>query len=347
MTLRRSLSNYSVSENSFYDKIYKKAILNIPTDFLENFLEIKKKIFNSKVTKNPSVIFTSNGILPHSNQTRYIAECVSNGCKLIIAQHGGRYGHHKMYFNDVYEIDISNYYISWGWKKDNSKIRNLGIIKPFNKMLRKSGDKKKRKNILYLMTSKGRFNRSIDFEINLKNLYSYFSQTCPNFYSKINDKLKKNIVFRSSKVNFWNEKEYLQQFCKEAKIDFNQEQTNLFKAVNNSKIVVCSYLSTTFLEVISANAPVILFSPYSHENFNSETLDLLNQMEKCDIFFKRHDEAAYFINNNWNTIDSWWWSEKVQKCRAKFVENFSKINPNLIKDIQSLIKEIKYQVNTK
>ena len=47
-----------------------------------------------------------------------------------------------------------------------------------------------------------------------------------------------------------------------------------------SKIVVCSYLSTTFLELMTANIPVILFTPFSHKGYNTETLKVFNQMKK-------------------------------------------------------------------
>ena len=90
---------------------------------LENFNSIGKNVFESKITKNPKVIFTANGIYISSIQSRYIAECISNGSKLIIAQHGGRYRNIKNFFNFNHEVDISDYFVSWGGKKNKSKIK--------------------------------------------------------------------------------------------------------------------------------------------------------------------------------------------------------------------------------
>ena len=58
-------------------------------------------------------------------------------------------------FNFKHEVDISDYFVSWGGRKNNSKIKNLGIIKSFKTFKRK--DNYKYKNILYLMMNKGRF----------------------------------------------------------------------------------------------------------------------------------------------------------------------------------------------
>jgi len=47
------------------------------------------------------------------------------GTKLILAQHGGRYENIKNFFHIDYEVDISDYFISWGRKKNNSKINKI------------------------------------------------------------------------------------------------------------------------------------------------------------------------------------------------------------------------------
>jgi len=335
--LRKFLSKLGNNKVNLYREIYEIAILNIPTDFLENFSIIKKEIYETNIALKPNIIFTSNGILPLSYQTRYIAECISNGTKLIIAQHGGRYGNIKNFFHLEHEIKISDYFISWGKNKNQKKIKNFGITRPINKLNYNQRKKNFNQNILFLMISKGRFTRGIDSEINLKKLYTYYNNFCPEFYSFLDKKHQNKLIYRSNKNNFWNEKEILLKKCKQAKIDFNHHDSNLFKAASDSKIAVCSYFSTTFLELMAANIPVILFTPFTNEGYNSETVKTFNLLSKNKIFFKSHKEAANFINKSWNDIDHWWYSKKVQNSRKKLLDNFSIANKNLIFDIQKLI----------
>ena len=342
ISLRKSLIKAIDSKNDFYNNILKLSVLNMPTDLLENFSNVGKKIFKSNVALNPKVIFTANGIYGSSFEARYIAECTSKGTRLILAQHGGRYENIKNFFHIDYEVDISDYFISWGRKKNNSKIKNLGIIKPL-KFLNKDNDK--RQKILFLMMAKGRFYRTIDSEINIKKLYNYYDNICPNFYSLLKQSLKERLIFRSSINNYWNEKEILMKRCKFSEIDFDRQKSDLFSAAEKSRVVVCSYFSTTFMELMSANIPVTLFTPFSHEGYNSETLKIFDIMSKCKIYFKSHEDSAKFVNKNWENINEWWFSKKVQKSRKIFLDYFSIENPRLIYDIQQLIDQSKKKSN--
>lgn len=320
-------------KNDFHNNIQEFLFMNMPTDFLENFQNVGNNISKSKVAKKPKTIFTANGVYSSSVEARYIAECVSKGAKLILAQHGGRYENIKNFFHIDFEVDISDYFISWGKKKDNKKkIKNLGIIKPI-----KSFKKKIENKILFLMVAKGRYLRTVDSEISVQKLYDYYNEICPKFYNSLEKNLKKKLTFRSSVNNYWNEKEFLEKKCKLSNIDFNRHKSDFLKEAQKSKIVVCSYLSTTFLELMLANIPAILFTPFSHAGYNSETLKAFKKMEKSHIYFRNYEIAAKFINKNWNNIDDWWFSKKTQKSRKYFLNNFAYKNRKLITDIQKLI----------
>ena len=91
---------------------------------------------------------------------------------------------------------------------------------------------------------------------------------------------------------------------------------------------------------MSANIPVILFTPFNNESYNTETLKVFSEMKKNFIFFNNYKNAAKFINKNWNDIDNWWYSKKTQKSRKYFLNKFSKYNQQLIFDIQTLINNL-------
>jgi putative transferase (TIGR04331 family) len=331
--LRKKLSE-DIDKNNINNDLLKLSLLNIPIDYLENFSFIGQTVFKSLVNMSPKAILTSNGLYSSSFQARYIAECTAEGAKLIIAQHGGRYENIKNFFHIDYEIDISDYFLSWGMKNNMSKIKNIGMIKPFKKSIKTNVKKDK---ILFLMFAKGRFTRTVDSEINVKKLHYYYKNICPNFYSILNDNLKKNLIYRSSLNNYWSEKELLTKKCNHSKIDFERHKSDLFEAAKKSKVVVCSYLSTTFMELMAANTPVILFTPFSLKSYNNETIASFNLLEKNKIYFNSYDKAAKFINKNWMNIDDWWNTNNVQKSRKAFLNKFCKINKNLRYDIQKII----------
>ena len=45
----------------------------------------------------------------------------SENSKKIIYQHGGVYGFIKFHFRELIEIQMSDYYLTFGWTKDNSQ----------------------------------------------------------------------------------------------------------------------------------------------------------------------------------------------------------------------------------
>ena len=157
---------------------------------------ILKKIDIKKIIKiNPKVIFTANGVYGSSYQARYIAECISKGTKLILAQHGGRYENLKRFFPFDHEVDICNYYITWGQKNNNIKIKNLGIIKPIKFLKTKMSLK------LYpLKIPSGQINTvfislsGLLYLINFLNLSPISSSVRPYLSSKLGETILINIL---------------------------------------------------------------------------------------------------------------------------------------------------------
>ena len=144
--------------------------------------------------------------------------------------------------------------------------------------------------------------RFADSELNLKHIYNYYSQVCPNFYTHLNEDLKKKLSYRLNIRNNWNELELLKEKCSLATLEY-KHRLDFFKSVSSAKIVVCSYFSTTFLELMAANLPVILFSNFSLESYNNVTIKSFKDMKKNKIYFDDFKKGATFINNNWNKIN--------------------------------------------
>ena len=191
--LRNSLLNKFKIKNKFYYEILNAAILNIPKDFLENFNNIREEITKININLKPKSIITSYGLYASSLNSIYIAECVSNGTKLILVQHGGRYENLKYFWHSDYELEVSDNFISWGKKKKNKKIKNFGITKHILiNNINKNSKFKNNKKILFLMMSKGRYLRGVDSEISVKNLFRYYKTICPQFYTELRKILNHN-----------------------------------------------------------------------------------------------------------------------------------------------------------
>ena len=96
--------------------------------YLENFENIGSIVRQIPFPKSPQKIFTTLGINRSSLNDRYIAENVENGSSLILAQHGGVYFQEKPHFPSIYELKISDKYLSWGNVK-KTKVSPIELLK--------------------------------------------------------------------------------------------------------------------------------------------------------------------------------------------------------------------------
>ena len=87
----------------------------------------------------------------------YTANKILSGTKLVMAQHGGNYGQHKVHWSTIHEHKISHRFLSWGFRSEN-KNKPLGIIK---KNLKKIKYNKNNKLIIFEMRPRNLFSQSL------------------------------------------------------------------------------------------------------------------------------------------------------------------------------------------
>ena len=123
---------------------------------------------------------------------------------------------------------------------------------------------------------------------------------------------------------------------KKIKLDWGDKPINNF--INNSRLVVCTYIGTTYLETLPNNIPTIIYENFKNTSFRDEALDDLYQLKKVNILFEDPKEASEFINDNWSNLKKWWLSENTQKVIDNFCLKYAKKNVDITDDITNIIK---------
>ena len=75
--------------------------------------------------------------------------------------------------------------------------------------------------------------------------------------SLITKEFRKKIVYRVHSGNLCNEFQFLKK--RMSKIEFSDINKPIDKSIKESKIVVCTYFDTVFLQCLASNIPVISF----------------------------------------------------------------------------------------
>ena len=130
------------------------------------------------------------------------------------------------------------------------------------------------------------------------------------------------------------------KFLKETKIEFNKINKSFknflnFKPIykHENLLSVFSYDSTGFYEHLCLNKPVIMYYNFDHSDLNKNAKYFYDELKKVKIIHSSPCEAAEFINNNYNNLINWWYSNETQMIINDFNNNFNKYTKDPIKNI--------------
>ena len=234
------------------------------------------------------------------------------------------------------ELDISDKYLTWGWGKVGkykNKIIKFGCLKNQIKLSNTN-----KKFFLFVLKSNSRFTNKIHSGAGSNNLLRYFYD-CESFLKNINCKIKGDIILRRhARTHEWPEEKKICKMFDKNQVDSGR--VNLIKLINKSKLVIHTYNSTGFLETLAANKPTVIFFNNTDYPLNIEAKKYFNYLKDANILFYNWKEAVLFLNNNYNSIDNWWNSNKTQDARNKFCSNFVKLNDSKIDKLVKIIRKI-------
>jgi putative transferase (TIGR04331 family) len=336
--LRKKIFDSNLQEKSFENFLLSNLYFFLPTQFLENFKNIKKLSDNLPFPKEPKIIFTSHGLSNYTLSKFYIADKVNSGSKLIHGQHGGVYGIDFFTSHEEYERNISNLYLTWGWKED-SKTIPVGILKPIEKISRfKKNISLKENNLLYVLRSRSRYSVNLlHSDIRSSQMLKYYDENI-KLISSLRKEIRNSLLLRLHSKKFgWDEDKRFLEKINDIKIDDGYEK--IFKLINNSKLVLFTYNATGYLETLASNVPTILYFNSKDNPIRANSEPYFEQLKKVNIFFDDIFEATKHINSIWSNIDNWWNDKRTQEARINFCENYAKINNDKINLIKKIITE--------
>ena len=331
--LRKKIKLNFHASNSFENFIVKNIFLFLPISYLEGYQIEKKKVHQLSLPLKPKKIFSSN-ILNKSLLKRYCADKTENGSKLVLGTHGGSYGHYDLHFSEKHEIEISDQYLTWGWKnKTIDKVIPIGIIRPQIKFLKK----KKTNRLTVIIPAMTVFEKSIESHISLIKNKKLIFKPVFKILDNLDPDLKKNLLLRFYNRNFGcNEFDIFDK--KYPSINKDRMEIKFEKLLTKTKIFLSPYIGTGYLETLSLNIPTIVFNSKDNSYLiRDDAKEHYENLKKAKIFFDDEKQLANHINNVWNDVDSWWKSHDVQKIAKIFCEEYAHNNDNKVEDLKNLL----------
>ena len=324
------------TKNQFLNFMCKNIYQVLPTNFIENFYEIEKYIKTLNWPKNPSLIMTSYSHYTDEAFKIYTANKIVNGAKFLILQHGHQ-GHHN-YCGTFYEKRVCDKYITWGNNSKDNKTIPLFITTNMGKKIIKT----KPRGILLKLTefplTPWKSNHA-PREIESVNFYK---KNLLNFLLNVDKKTQNTITIKSYDFNNLNYvTKAIKSNIKNIKIKkFKKLKGRGFEEVRNKKLIIETFNSTGFLELLSLNSPVILITTKKLFNIKKEYEIYYKKLIDHKIIFFDPFEAADHVSSNLFDIEKWWFEKKRQKAIQFFCKNMCKYENCNINKLAEILKNL-------
>jgi len=107
--------------------------------------------------------------------------------------------------------------------------------------------------------------------------------------------------------------------------------------MKNSKIVVSTSLSTSYLETLSMNIPTVIVTNFELEPVRPESKKYLDLLIDSKILHLKPNTAIAHLNSIYDNIENWWFDQKLQNNIKIFCEKYGKLNYNINNDLKKIL----------
>ena len=330
---RNKLKLQFVPNNNFEKYITNSLKNHLPKIFIENFNDLKNFFSNTNLPKKPNNIISSNGLWYDSFFSYYSALHNQQGSKIIYCQHGGSYGIAKYSWQEEHEKKISDKYLTWGW----NDINKSGIVKKFYILIKKKkyNWNNKKTKLLILLKHRKIYLQAPDTFAVCETHEEYLKFLNP-FLHSLENNIKKNMTLRLTYKNF--EDNNFDFYSNLKNKYYFDRSSSLEKACDESRLVVNTCNSTTFLETIASNIPSILILNKLNNPIRESANAKFKILFENELIFYDPLEASKFINKMWHEdIKKWWYGEKIQKAVKEFQSEFARSTKDIVSELKKEI----------
>ena len=310
----------------------------IPKSVLENYHEIINENLHYYEKFKSKNYFISQ--LETPDRIKFFIADQTNS-KKIIYQHGGCYGLMKFHFREILEVQLSDYFLTFGWNKYNchellsekekNKIVDFYPIHLSNKSI---DTKKNTMNYLILDEFPNYFLENVsNYD---SHTYRLYFKNIIKFIENLDYKFKENLLIRIHPARLLKETYNILK-TKFPKITIDDGSQDIMKNISKSKLCIIGNNSTTFLQTLRMNVPTILFWDENIIQTRDNCKKYIKLLYDSGIFYKNADTAAIFCNKNQNIYE--WWNEKERKEKISiFLNDFANKNEKKIVKLFSIIE---------
>lgn len=304
----------------------------MPTCYLEGYGQLVNQIDSLRWPKKPRFIFTSNNFDTDEIFKGWVGKKVEEGCSYFTGQHGNNYGTH-IYLGNQYWPDLaaSDKFITWGWT--NGSDRNVPAF-AFITAGRKSQRRDLNGGLLLIeLHPPHRFGPEDSFVE-----FGIYQEEQFRFVAALPESIQQKLTVRlhcSFSDFHWSDEQRWKERSPNTRIESGAAPIQ--GLIAGSRLIVHSYDSTGILETLSLNIPTICFWYGGFGHLLASARPYYQVLKDAGIIADTPEQAADFVASNWDNIDAWWGSKKVQDARKIFCDKYARTEKKPVRALKRLL----------
>ncbi|MDD2914599.1 MAG: LIC12162 family protein [Gallionella sp.] len=330
--IRQQFSLAKAGTSGFEQCVRHLIAEQIPTLYLEGYQKLQATVDSLHWPKQPKLIFTSNNYNADEIFKAWAGAQIENGHPLVIGQHGGTLGASLWNFIEEHEQNIADRCLTWGWSDGETKRyptcalklqgTSLGLWNPCG-------------GILLVTMVMPRYSYWMYSGMVAGQTISYLNDQF-RFAASLPDDLKQKLLVRLYPSDWgWSQAERWKN-CQPG-IKLASTRSSFRSQMHQSRLVVATYNSTTFLETLGLNIPTIIFWNPKHWELRLSAQPYFDRIKKVGIFHESPESAAAKAAEVWNDVAKWWNQQDVQEARIFFCDHFARMPTNPLQVISTAL----------
>lgn len=311
------------SADTFENLMWLTLQWNMPRIYIENFSTLKQLV-NKHYPKRAKLVVTANAFAVNEGFKLWAAgQTESYGTPYVIHQHGGNYGCALWNSTEDYEAQISDYYLTYGWtdpgRKNITPFCASRIVGPKDGKI--CGDR--HGDILWVLASLPRYAYAM-YSLPVGPQFKGYLDEQVQFLSSLGPEARDLITCRPFYIDYgWSDMDYIRHGAGDFAIDRGNK--SLQSRLNSTRLCVCTYNGTTYIETFAANVPTILFWPRKHWEIRESAKKAFDGLYDVGILHHSPEKAAEKVDSIQKNTFDWWRQSDIQQARAYFCEQFGNV----------------------
>lgn len=319
-----------------------EALLNgllfeqIPTVHLEGYADMNNRALDS-FPKNPKIIYTANAFSVDEGFKLWAAYKVNQGAKLIIGQHGGHYGIGLMSTTEDHEISISNKFFTWGWSLNGNHKTipmpsgNLAGLK--GKVQPNPGG-----NILWVAMVLPRYFYFF-YSVPVGPQVANYIQEQERFAKTVSQDVHDLLLLRLYHNDYgWDQEKRWSEA--DPNLNIYRGIKPILEQLQDSRMLISTYNSTTYLESFAADFPTIIFWNPKHWELRDTAKPYFDDLQRVGILHYTPESAAAKVNEIYYDPVEWWQKPEIQEVKNRFCDQFARTRKNWINEWKIVLKSM-------